>query len=770
LRRLGRVPASKSALRLRRPTRLRLSRTIEQVHIYQVQPMKSAIMNRIHRPKAENTTSIKRCFSLSILVLPAALAGALLAAPAATAHGKMVLGRPTRAAAINSVGQSEELKRVQALPSEDERIAELEKLVLRERGPAVDGEFRQALMKEYALRGEQHLREGSPDKAAKDFKSVMRVAPAEITDPIFDQFVFPMPIAMNTFGYRTEAAELMRSFERRFANNPSRLIQIGFFYVQIEAPVEAVRVLERVVTLAPNDHRSHNSLGTAYLVDLRLDDAETEFKKALDLDPTDEYANLNLGNLARARGDYDKGIEYYRAQLKLKPLDEEAQAGMALSLLALGRDEQAERMIASASELGQQDYRFFTELAYFYATRKKYGLAREMVEKAAMIEPRYAWVHITKANIDALEGKSGDALTTMIIAQKLGTFPTLTFELAKQLMSVDGYDQATEVLGKSFQVTEGAEFQALLGGASQTRSSRLDLLLDRERQASLYLNIQLTTPLQYRLAESLLLIHHYLTQAVAARNAAESPKPKQPAGAKRPAHGTQTRAKPAQSTAASDSAQAAQGQDAGSQTRPRRVEDEAPSSGELSAGKDAALPGVKELLPVISRFATIDDGRQAYRMIWVARALVDKGIAVDAAIELAKRAIAQADSATEPEGSMKDAPLLDRAGRKAVFLGRAEDIYGWGLLKEGDVRGAIYHLSRSAATYPENGERKEVLWRLAIAMQGAGDEKRALEYYIAGYDPESPVASVRHDQIAALYKKLNGSLNGLEDRLKPESR
>ena len=62
------------------------------------------------------------------------------------------------------------------------------------------------------------------------------------------------------------------------------------------------------------------------------------------------------------------------------------------------------------------------------------------------IEPRYGWALIAKANIDQLEGRYGDALGTLIQSQSQASFPTLTFELVKALMSLDGYDQALEVM------------------------------------------------------------------------------------------------------------------------------------------------------------------------------------------------------------------------------------------------------------------------------------------------------------------------------------
>ena len=633
----------------------------------------------------------------------------------------------------------EALDRARAATSQQERITLLEKFIAANSGTPLEVEARESLMREYALKGEQMLREANPQAATQAFKSAFRAAPAVINDKIFGQYIFPLPVAMNAFGFRVESADLMLSFEGRFKDEPNRLVEIGFFYVQIEAPFEAVRVLERAVQLAPQDHRAHNSLGTAYLINLRLDDAVAEFKRAVELDAADEYANLNLGNLARASSDFEQAIKYYRRQIALKKDDAEARGGLAIALLALGRDEEAEPEIKRALELAPTDYRFMTQLAYFFTTRKKMALARPLIEQALKIEPRYGWGFIVKANIDLVEGKYGDALGTLISAQAHAGFSTLSFELVKTLMVLDGYEQAIEVMNKSFKVNEAGEFETMLGGAVKARSQRLDILLERERQAALFLNEQLTTTLQYRLAEALGRINYYSTAAMAGR-------------------------KPTQRRRAT---RATEQDELKTATRPRRARDNTASlNAELSAGSDAGLPGMQELLRAITTFTTLDDGRQPFRMVWVSRRLTDNGIALDAAEQLARRAIAMAEAATEPAGSMRDAPLLDREGRRAVFLGRAYDALGWVQLKKGDAHGAVESLSKSVEFYPDSGERKSALWHLAVATQEAGNERRALDLYIASYDPGQPISSVRRAQIEALYKKLNGSLSGLNDKLK----
>ena len=155
-------------------------------------------------------------------------------------------------------------------------------------------------------------------------------------------------------------------------------------------------------------------------------------------------------------------------------------------------------------------------------------------------------------------------------------------------------------------------------------------------------------------------------------------------------------------------------------------------------------------------------------MVWAARKLTESGLALTAAEQLARRAIAVADAATQPDGSMRDAPLLDREGRRSVFLGRAYDALGWALFKRGNTRGAVDNLSKAVELYPPSLERKSALWHFAVATEEAGDQRRALDLYIASYEPQMPMSSARRNQIEALYKKVNGSLAGLDEKLKAQ--
>ena len=625
----------------------------------------------------------------------------------------------------------EALTLAKSAESPAERIKLLERFIKNNKGLEFEGEAREALMREYMLRGQQQLKEGNPSIALDEFKAAFRSAPAEISEKIFSEYIYPMPIAVNAFGFRSESVELMRAFEARFESDFNRLLQIGFFYIEVEAPLEAVRVLERTAGLAPQESRVHNSLGTAYLINLRLDDAMSEFKRALEINPRDTVANLNLANLLRASGEYSLAVGYYRKHIEINPADSDGHGGLGITLLALARDEEGQSELARATELGPDNFRFFTQLAFFQITRKKTGQAREAINQALKIQPRYIWSHITKANIDSFEGKSGDALSTMLISQNYGGFPTQTFETAKVFAALDGYDQAVDIMKRSFKINESGEFETMLGGVIRARSPQLNMLLERERHASLFINEQTTTSTQYKLIESIFKFDHYKRMALAAKSARKDPT----------------------------------GQV--SSVRPRRSS-QGDNVAELTAGSDSGLAGIEEMLNAIRVVISLDDGRQAFRMLWISKSLAESGVGLDAAEYLAKQVIQMAEAATEPAGSLRDAPLYDndRKGRLNLFLGRAEDVLGWTLLKKKNIRGAIEHLTKSTDAYDPCDERLAALWHLAVATEEAGNLKNALDLYISAFNPTSPTANIRRSKIEDLYKKVNGSLEGLDNKLK----
>lgn len=69
----------------------------------------------------------------------------------------------------------------------------------------------------------------------------------------------------------------------------------------------------------PNLAEAHVNLGTAYLGEGRVQDAITEYQKALHYEPDQEFVYTNIGNLMLGRGDFDGAIEQYRQAVRVDP-------------------------------------------------------------------------------------------------------------------------------------------------------------------------------------------------------------------------------------------------------------------------------------------------------------------------------------------------------------------------------------------------------------------------------------------------------------------
>jgi tetratricopeptide (TPR) repeat protein len=390
------------------------------------------------------------------------------------------------------------------------RISLLEKFLRDRPNSLVADQAREALVRSHATVGEMAIRNSDPKGASEAFKRALDAAGTKITDRLFSSVIWQMPVVLASAGYRSDAIELMKSFEPTFDDQASRLIQIGYFYVSIESPTDAIRVLEHATELAPSDHRAFNSLGTAYIINLRLDDAANAFQKAIDLEPKEEFAYASLANLRRAFGNPTDAIALYKRQLEIKPDDPECYAGLAVAQLLLDDDTAASEALAKALALSPRDFRLYTTLGYLYASRGRYDKAREMVDLSLRIEPRFAWTHITLGNILLGQKKYKEAIEAFSEAQSYGDFPSMHFELAKAYMVNDQFSQAIDRLNASVDITDDGQFETRLGDIFDLRSSKLELLLERERQAVMFMPLQPTTPTQFKLAEALARIGHYL--------------------------------------------------------------------------------------------------------------------------------------------------------------------------------------------------------------------------------------------------------------------
>ncbi|MCI0524634.1 MAG: tetratricopeptide repeat protein [Acidobacteria bacterium] len=616
-----------------------------------------------------------------------------------------------------------------AIEDPNARIAALQKFLKLNTVPEQAQTAREAIVASWAQLADLQLAENNIERAVEYFRRALAALPEKITDRFFDETVIRIPLAASVRGYRNEAAGLARQLEKRFAKEPLRLASLGEFYMTIEASADAIHALETAAKLAEEDARLHRLLGAAYRMGLRLDDAIAEYQFAVNFDANDKRAFYELANLYRAHGAYEDAIKLYRKQLEIEPKHTPSYKGLALAYLAQGDEEQAAAALNQARDLRGSaeeitgDIHLQTQLAFHYLAQNKIKQARQAAEAALLVEPRYSWARIGAAEVDLAEGKYFDAERNLIAARSYAGFPTLFFTLGKLYLAVEDFDGALEQFAKAFSYSPQKQFMAKLGGVLDVQADNLKELLAREHQASIFLAEPPTRDETFKIAEALVRFNAYLR--VIRTPLTVTPAIRQSRGEK----GASKNPAPADA-----------------QTERRLME---------------------ELDRAAIDFIEVESSRRSFRMLHIAERLAQTGVATGLAVEIADQALGLAEVATEADGSLRDYPNYDRNGRLAIFRGRALGAKGWALFKANKNVEAGATLTEATQAYGSLPEGRRALWRLATVKETEGELKEALDLYVAGY--EAPTAGseidVNRAVIESLYRKINGSLDGLNERL-----
>jgi tetratricopeptide (TPR) repeat protein len=573
---------------------------------------------------------------------------------------------------------------------------------------------RAELTRVYAYLGEMQLGEKNVDAAIQQFKQAIAAFPKQVDDKFFDEVAARIPVAVSVRGYRTEAILLAREMEARFRAESKRLASIGEFYLSVEAPTEALRALTAAAKLTPDDARTYRLLGAAHRVNLNLDKAAEQYTAAIKADPKDSRAYFELANLQRARGRYEVAINLYNHQLSLEPEHAPSLKGLALCHIAQGKEERANELLAQASKITNadltRDFYLQTQLALTYLARGNVAKARQAADAALAAEPRFSWARIAAAEVELADGKYFESERHIIAAMKYADFPTLHFTLGKIYLAVEDFEGALDEFNKAFSYKAG-KFQARLGGAQEVRAETVAELLAPERQASMFQAEPITTDVEFKLAENL------------------------------------TRFEGA-------------------------IRNTKPASSQLLSAIVLSQKTNKTALAEIEKstedFVETEGSRKAFRWLYAAERLTQSGQALETVLRLTDQALEAAEVATAPDGSLRDYPNYNRDGRLSVFRARALTLRGRALLKLNRSAEAITTLEQAVETYGATPERARAQWQLALAKESAGQTKEALDLYIAAYEPPDKTAvgsDLNRTVIESLYRKVHGSLDGLNERI-----
>jgi tetratricopeptide (TPR) repeat protein len=176
---------------------------------------------------------------------------------------------------------------------------------------------------------------------------------AEVRDGAFRATAWA---AAARLGARSDPAAALQDLDGRLSKekidlgapeNVVALNQLFDLFVQIQRVDEAQRRLDALLAKRPDSAHLHGLRGRAALVQGRIEDAEKDFARALELAPDDGAALSGLALLERQRGDVPKAIEIMRKAAAASPQSPEYGYMAARMTLDLGDRAQARKMFES---------------------------------------------------------------------------------------------------------------------------------------------------------------------------------------------------------------------------------------------------------------------------------------------------------------------------------------------------------------------------------------------------------------------------------------
>lgn len=146
--------------------------------------------------------------------------------------------------------------------------------------------------------------------------------------------------------------------------------------------------LKKAIELDPKNDSAWVQLGIFYRAQWKYPQAEACFQKAVELNPGNESAYVELGNLYRVQRRYVQAEAPLRKALELNPKNDSAYVELGQLNRFQGQYPQAEDFFRKALEFNPHNDAVCVQLAETYGEDKKFPQAEDFLKKAIEINPR----------------------------------------------------------------------------------------------------------------------------------------------------------------------------------------------------------------------------------------------------------------------------------------------------------------------------------------------------------------------------------------------
>jgi tetratricopeptide (TPR) repeat protein len=151
----------------------------------------------------------------------------------------------------------------------------------------------------------------------------------------------------------------LRDYKRALELDPKNILHyywVGALYHFLKRREEAISIYQKAILVADaNDFQLYTNLGDVYSELGYWSEAITNFKKAIELNPTDTNPHSGLGKVYYILGHTDEAIVTLQKAVQLDPDDANLHSMLGYVYYALGREDEAIMTLQKAIELDPDD-------------------------------------------------------------------------------------------------------------------------------------------------------------------------------------------------------------------------------------------------------------------------------------------------------------------------------------------------------------------------------------------------------------------------------
>jgi eukaryotic-like serine/threonine-protein kinase len=230
-------------------------------------------------------------------------------------------------------------------------------------------------------------------------------------------------------------------------------------YVKTENVENAIKVFNSALKKDPGFAAANAGLGEAYWRKYELthdqkwvDAAVENCQQGVQRDASLPAAHICLGRVFIGTGNYNKALEEYRRAGELEPTNDSAHGGLASAYEHLGQLDAAEKTFKQAVAVRPNYWATYNWLGLFYQRHARYEDAAAMYSQVVSLVPDSFTGYYNLGGIRILQGKYGGAIPLLQrsleirkTANATSNLGTAYFQLHRYTESAAAFEQSTQL-------------------------------------------------------------------------------------------------------------------------------------------------------------------------------------------------------------------------------------------------------------------------------------------------------------------------------------